>query len=143
MSYCAAQDVTDLTGSELSSTIIDRLITRADNRIKRTLEREELGTTFTTTPDNIAEASAHFAAALVLRRHMVDGTLPATSKVGDLGATVKVEEVIAQHEVDGETYLREYIDANGEEYSPYRIVGRDGERVGEYEEMDEDIEEET
>jgi hypothetical protein len=143
MSYCEYQDIIDLTGTDLDDRIITRLISKADRRIKRTLIREGLGTTLVPVPDNIAEASAHFAAALVLRRHMVDGTLPATNRIGDVGATVKVEDAIKQFEAEGEEYLREYIDENGEEYSPYRIVGRGGERVGEYDTMDEDLEEEA
>lgn len=135
MKYCTVEDVVDLTGTSLSDDVIDRLIAKADKKIDRTLAREGLSTDFTTVPDNIAEASSYFAAAIVLIRGRANRSTPDEIKVDTITTKTKTSETIALYESEGQAYLDEYIRANGADFRIYRVVGEGGERIGEYETM--------
>lgn len=143
MGYCEVQDVIDKSGSTLDNTTLTNLVESGARKIRVRLKREGLGINPSPTPDELIEANAHFSAAMALYRAMVDGDLPASLTVDGAQATVNVPAVIAGHEAEGERYLQEYLAANIKSVSPYRIVGRRGERVGEYEIMSRCEEEEV
>ena len=145
MSYCTNQDVTDLTGTSLSTTIIDRIIEGADRKVNRYLRLNDIAVDPSPVPDDIKDASIFFSAAAVLNRHMVDGTLPAQYKAEGLSEKYDVTAVIKRYETDAQQALSMYVDYNASDsyHSIVRVVGRDGDRVGDYETMTTTEEDET
>ena len=145
--FSTSEDVQDLIGSELDSAVIDRLIEKADKKIKTLLLRAGLETSFVTVPDNINLASANMAAASVLHRSMVDGLLPSSQNVDGASASVNVPEVIKQLQADGQMFLDEYIRLNSSGamggLKLFHIISSEGERVGEYKTMSTAEEDET
>lgn len=145
MAYCTNEDVTDLTGTSVSTTIIDRLIIKADRKINVKLMAAGLGAITGTPPDEIIEASSHFAAALVLTRTLVDGTTPQSLKIENTGVSAPIDKMIAGHNAEGMSALTGYINENATlgDFKVFAVVGRNGERVGSYEQMTEAEENET
>jgi hypothetical protein len=143
MSFCAVQDVIDKTGTVLDSTTITNLVESGARKIRIRLKEENLSTNPNPAPDELIEANAHFSAAMALYRAMVDGTLPSSQSIDGASASVNVEKVIEGHEIEGEKYLSGYIQKTAGAVPLVRVVGRSGERVGEYETMTEAEEEET
>lgn len=97
------------------------------------------------TPDDVKDASIYYSAATVLSRHMVDGTLPEQYKAEGLSEKTDVKTVIGAYERDATAALQLYASeyADDADMSMFRVVGRQGERVGELEVMDESEEDET
>ena len=145
MSYCTNQDVIDITGTSLDTAIIDRIIEGADRKVNRFLRTNNLATNPSPTPDDVKDASIYYSAATVLSRHMVDGTLPAQYKAEGLSEKTDVNTVIKAYERDAIIALQLYADeyASDADMSIFRVVGRQGERVGEFEIMNESEEDET
>lgn len=145
MVYCTNQDVIDLTGTSLSTAIIDRLIEGADRKVNRHLTQNDLSTNPSPVPDDIKDASIYFSAAMVLNRHMVDGTLPEQYKAEGLSEKYNVTAVIKGYNAEAMQALKMYAEdqASDADFNIVRIVGQFGERVGEYEEMEEAEEIET
>lgn len=139
MSYCSNQDVIDITGSSLSTAIIDRIIRGADRKVNRYLRQNNLSTSPSPVPDDVKDASIYFSAATVLSRHMVDGTLPEQYKADNLSEKTDVKTVIQNYERDAQIALKLYANENADDsdLSIVRIVGREGERIGSYEAMTE------
>ena len=140
MAYCTNQDVVDQTGTSLDTVIIDRLITRADAKIVEICAAQGLGV-----PDaaDVIDASVAFTSALVIRRHMVDGTLPEQYKAGNMSEKHNPAKVISLFEQDAREIMRLYIRDTVGSFRAFRIVGRDGERVGSFELMETSEEDET
>jgi hypothetical protein len=143
MAFCTNQDVIDLTGTDLDTAIIDRLIEPGDRKIKRFLRQQGLGTDPSPVPDDLKDASMHYTAALVLRRHMVDGTLPAEYRAEGLTEKVSVGQVIAEYNRIADDAVKKYVQDQVGSFRLYRVVGRDGERVGEFDTMETAEEDET
>lgn len=146
MVYCTNQDVIDLTGTSLSTAIIDRLIEGADRKVNRYLTENGIATNPSPVPDDIKDASIFFSAAAVLNRHMVDGTLPAQYSAENLSEKYDVNTVIKGYQADAIQAIRMYIDSqttDDDDYSLVRVVGQQGERVGDHEVMTEAEEDET
>ena len=143
MAFCTSTDVIDLTGTGLETDTIDKIITRSDNRIKRSLRQQRLSTAPSPTPDDLEDASAYYSAAAVLRRHMVDGTLPEVYSFGEISGKINVTAAIKEYEADAKAAIDAYIKDQVRDFRIARLVGRDGERVGEYETMTESAENET
>ncbi|MBC2746265.1 MAG: hypothetical protein HF975_04515 [ANME-2 cluster archaeon] len=145
MANCTNQDVIDITGTSLDTAIIDRIITGSDRKINRYLRQNGIPINPSPVPDDIMDASIYFSAATVLNRHMVDGTLPAQYKAENLSEQVDVKTVISNYETDAiaalQLYAEDQVTDSG--FSMVRVVGRGGERVGEYETMSEAQEAET
>ncbi len=142
--FCTSEDITDKCGSTLASAILTRLATQATRKVTMMLKRENLSYTFGTVPDEIIEAAAHYGAALAIMRGMTDGKLPTSQSISGASASVAAQDAIAFHNAEGDRYMREYIQENGTDIdSEFNVVGREGRRAGEYEDMDEDLEEET
>jgi hypothetical protein len=145
MANCTNQDVIDLTGTSLDTAVIDRIITGSDRKINRYLRQNGLATDPSPVPDDIKDASIYFSAATVLNRHMVDGTLPAQYTAENLSEQLKVEAVILNYRQEAMAALQLYADdqVTDSDFSIFRVVGRSGECVGEYEAMTEAAENET
>lgn len=148
MAYCTNEDVTDLTGTSVDSAIITRMITRAERKINIKLKAEGLSAFAGTPPDEIIEACSNFAAAIVLRRTVVDGTTPTSIDVENTTVKMPIDKIIAQHEALGSQILNDYITNTVEAetlgaYKAFAVVGRGGERVGNYGAMSGDEANET
>ena len=145
MAYCTNEDVTDLTGTSVDSAIITRMITRAERKINIRLKAAGLSAVAGTAPDEIIEACSNFAAAMILRRTVVDGTTPTSIDVENTTVKMPIDKIIAQHEEQGSQILEEYIadTATMGSYKVFAVVGRAGERVGEYDAMSGAEEDET
>ena len=140
MAFCTNQDVIDQTGTSLDTAIIDRLITRADNKIVEICADQGLGAPIAA---DVIDASIAFTSALVIRRHMVDGTLPEAYKAGNMSEKNNPAKVISLFEQDAREIMRLYVRDKVSSFRAFRIVGRDGERVGEFETMETSEEDET
>ena len=130
MSYCTNQDVTDITGSSLSATIIDRIIEGSDRLINRHLVQGGLTANPSPTPDDLMDASIHLSAATVLNRHMVDGTLPAEFTAERLKEKIDASTVIKNYNAIAMQAIEIYIQNNSDsDLAIVRIVGKSGESV--------------
>ena len=130
MSYCSNQDVTDITGSSLSTTIIDRIIAGSDRLINRHLVQGGLTANPSPTPDDLMDASIHLSAATVLNRHMVDGTLPAEFTAERLKEKIDASTVIKNYNAIAMQAIEIYIQNNSDsDLAIVRIVGKSGESV--------------
>jgi hypothetical protein len=143
MGYSTVQDVVDATGTELDSAIIGRLIDSGDRKIRTRLRTENMSYSFGAVPDEILEASIHYAAALVMQRHMVDGTLPSSQSISGTSASVDAGGVWDEHNKAGDKQLQDYIDRAGERTSCYHVCGIEGERTGDYRVMTQDEQEDN
>lgn len=116
MAYTTSTEVIALTGSSLSSSIVDSIISIADGDIDAQLAREGLTISGATPPD-IAMASLYLSAALVLERQRVDGTLPDSARVGDMQLSQNIEATIKRYREMAAFFLRAYIaKQKGEDY---------------------------
>jgi len=148
MSFCTVDDVVDLTGTVLNDDLlgrqtIERIITAADRKVNRFLRINNLSTSPTPVPDDIKDASILYAAAMVLNRHMIDGTLPQRYQAEGLSEQVDVAAVIKNYEHDALMALQMYANENVEDVSTFRVVGQRGERVGSHNLMETWEEDET
>jgi len=152
MAYCTHEDVTDITGTQVDSAIIDRLITKADRYINLKLRAAGLTAITGNTPDEIIEASSLFAASFVLSRTLVNGATPESIKLENTTIASPILKTISKHKADGDAMLNAYI-AHVEtpddpfvkygKYKMFKIVGNKGVRVGSYNEMTDAEQEET
>lgn len=132
MSYCSNQDVIDITGSSLSTTIIDRIIAGSDRLINRHLIQGGLTANPSPTPDDLMDASIHLSAATVLNRHMIDGTLPAEYKAENMSEKTDAKTVIKNYNAIAREAIDFYIQNNTDTDSDLaivRVVGKSGESV--------------
>lgn len=132
MSYCNNQDVIDITGSSLSTTIIDRIIAGSDRLINRYLIQGGLTANPSPTPDDLMDASIYLSAATVLNRHMVDGTLPAEFTAERLKEKIDAPTVIKNYNAIAmqaiELYIQNNLDVDSD-VAMVRVVGKSGESV--------------
>lgn len=142
MAYCTSQDIIDQTGTSLDTTIIDRFITRSDAKIVSLCAAQGLSTPVDVDAINI---SILLSSAQVVRRHMTDGTLPEQYTAGELSEKFAPSKVIAMYETEAYNLLEKYFKENRTsiDYRQFRVVGRDGERVGSFSTMDSESEDET
>lgn len=130
MSYCTNQDVTDITGSGLNTTIIDRIIEGSDRLINRHIVQGGLTANPSPTPDDLKDASIYLSAATVLNRHMVDGTLPAEFTAERLKEKIDAPTVIKNYNAIAMQAIEIYIRNNSDsDLAIVRVVGKSGESV--------------
>jgi len=130
MSFCTNQDVTDITGSNLSTTIIDRIIKGSDRLINRYIVQGGLTADPSPTPDDLMDASIYLSAATVLNRHMVDGTLPAEFTAERLKEKIDAPTVIKNYNEIAMQAIELYIKNNSDsDLTIVRVVGKSGESV--------------
>jgi hypothetical protein len=132
MSYCNNQDVIDITGSSLSTTIIDRIIAGSDRLINRHLVQGGLTANPSPTPDDLMDASIYLSAATVLNRHMIDGTLPAEFTAENLKEKIDAPTVIKNYNAIAVQAITLYIKNNtnlDSDIDLVRVVGKSGEKV--------------
>lgn len=137
MAYCSSAELTLLTGATLSTAIQDAIIAQADRKIKTRIKTANL--TPPTSDDDLKTASLDLSYAGLIRWNQTNGVQTKSVKVGDITIQDDPEAAItlltdsAWESVDG------YIAQNSSVSSipSMAIVGREGVRVGEYEEMTE------
>ena len=130
MSFCTNQDVTDITGSNLSTIIIDRIIKGSDRLINRYIVQGGLTADPSPTPDDLMDASIYLSAATVLNRHMVDGTLPAEFTAERLKEKIDAPTVIKNYNEIAMQAIELYIKNNSDsDLTIVRVVGKSGESV--------------
>lgn len=134
MAYCTAQDIQDQTGTGLSTVIIDRFITRSDAKIVSRCAAKGLSAP---ADADAMDISILLTSAQVIRRHMVDGTLPDKYRFGEVSGGMSPAKVVAMFETEASKLLAAYFEESREDidFSILRVVGSGGERVGDYEEM--------
>jgi len=137
MIFCTSQDVIDITGTTLDPNIIDRLIARADNKIKAMIEGAGLPAVVGATPYKIEEASIHFSSGLVLSRSIVDGTTPESLDVENTSVKSPIFKMIQEHNREGVAAVSAYIALKIDttipsDFKAFAVVGRGGSREGAY-----------
>ena len=142
MAYCTAQDIQDQTGTGLSTVIIDRFIARSDAKIASRCAAKGLSAP---ADADAIDISILLTSAQVIRRHMVDGTLPEKYTVGGVSETSAAAKVVKMYETEAYELLDKYFDESREDidFSVLRVVGSGGERVGSYEKMSTEDADET
>ncbi len=135
MSYCTWTQVVNLTGSTLSQTIGDSLIDMAESMIDARLSEEGLGSITGSVPDLVEKACIYLTASLVAQRPGGMSDLQ-SFRIGDYSETsrTKVDPAVNFEKI-GYSLLEKYIYSVNGDYTIFRIVGSDGERIGDYEEM--------
>jgi len=108
MAYCTAADVVALTGSPLSTSIIESIIEIADDEIDMELQRAGLSVP-AQVPTMIELASLHLSAAKVLERQKIDGTSPDSASLGDFKVQNKLDEQIRAFKEKAKSYIDAYI----------------------------------
>lgn len=134
MSFCTRDDVVDITGTSLNDDIlgqqtIDRIIAGSDRLINIYIVQGGLIADPSPTPDALKNASIYLSAAIILNRHMIDGTLPAEYKAEKMSEKTDVNAVIKNYNKIGMDSIEIYIKSNtGTDIDLVRVVGKSGEK---------------
>ncbi len=142
MASHTAQDIQDQTGTDLATAIIERFITRSDAKIASKCAAKGLSAP---ADADAIDIGILLTSAQVIRRHMTDGTLPEKYTAGDVSETSAAGKVVKMYEDEAQKLLNAYFEESREDidFSVFRVVGVDGERVGSYEAMETSEEDET
>jgi hypothetical protein len=109
MAYCTYTELTQLTGSALSQSVLEAIIAQADREIDGILVKENLSGSAT---GLIKAASLELSIAGVITRHRMDGTMPSSITLGGLTMADNLDAQISQHRSNGLMYVQNYIDEN-------------------------------
>jgi len=105
--YCAYTDLQYLTGSTLSQTILEAIITQAETKLDRLLA--EKGLTGSGGNATLKAAALEFSMVGLYERYRLDGTQPGSVSVGDLSMSSNVDQAIALHNAEGLRLLDAYV----------------------------------
>lgn len=140
MAYCTNAELTLITGTTLSTSIQDAIIAHSDRRIKIRIKTASLIPP--ASDDDLKTASLELSYAWIIRWNQTNGVQTKSVKVGDITIQDDPEAAIALLTDSAWESVDGYI-AQKSTVSPIpgmAIVGREGVRVGELEEMTEDQE---
>lgn len=135
-------DLTLLSGTTLSTVVQDAIIDQADRKIKTRIKLAGLSPP--ASDDDLKTASIELSYAWVIRWNQSNGIQTKSVKVGDITIQDDPDAAIALLSDSAFMSIDAYIaiKTSGNVAIPIsRVVGRSGIRVGEYEEMTEDVEE--
>ncbi len=122
MSFASITELTNLTGSTLSSTVLTEIIGQADREIVARLALAEIGAPGS--DDKLKAASLNLSIAGVLTRMRLDGSKPGRSlKIGDISASDDVDAAIAEYTKKAWAAVDSYILTHGT-YDRYRFMVR-------------------
>lgn len=134
--YCSADELTNLTGTPLSTTILNGIIDQSDRKIKSRIKRAGLSPA--ASDDDLKAASLELSKAGIITHNRMTGTQTKSIKVGDIAIQDDIDVAIAGHMADAWESVDAYIVRNtGCPIPIMAIVGRRGQRIGEHEEMTE------
>lgn len=119
MSYCSTADLANVTGSPLSSTILQALIDDGDREIDAYLAPFGVSASVT---GACKSASLKLAQAGLLHYNLQTGTMQATS--GDFTSSVDVTRAAESLRKSAFTLLNQYVDNQTTLSSPKRVFGR-------------------
>lgn len=135
MAYCSSTELTLLTGTTLSTTIQDAIIGQSDRLIQTRIYAAHL--TPPTSNDMLKGASLDLSKIGIITHNRMTGTQTKSVKVGDitvaddLDMQIKALTGAAWAAVDAYiTYTK-----GGVSIPTMAVVGRQGQRIGEHEEM--------
>ncbi len=104
MAYCTNAELTNLTGTELSTTIQDAIIAEADRQIDARLALYGVSGS-----GNVCKsASLQLSMAGVLRRHQMDGTQPDSLNLGGISLSLNVDAAIRSCEEKAYSLIDDY-----------------------------------
>jgi len=135
MAYCTNAELTLLTGTTLSTAIQDAIIDQADREIKARVQAE--GLTPPASDDMLKFASLDLSKAGIITHNRMTGTQTKSVKVGDIAIQDDIDVAIASLQERAWRTVDAYIAVNSA-YGPIpgmAVIGRTGQRIGEYEEM--------
>ncbi|RLD17475.1 MAG: hypothetical protein DRI69_12185 [Bacteroidetes bacterium] len=141
MAYCTNAELTLLTGTTLSTVIQDAIIDQADREINARLEAA--GITPPVADDLLKFASIDLSKIGIITHNRMTGAQTKSVKIGDITIQDDLDAEIAALRAHAWKILEGYVSLNADSMVPVsRIVGRSGVRIGEYEEMTAEEEEE-
>ena len=126
MAYCTSTEVIALTGTPLSTTEVEDIIAIADEEIDARLAREGLSIS-EDAPVLVGIASLYLSSALVLERQRADGTMPDSTRVGELTIRAKLEGQIAEYRMHSDQLLMTYMAAQKDTCAFVRTPQHDSE----------------
>jgi len=135
MAYCTNAELTLLSGTTLSSAIQDAIIAQADREIDARLQAK--GLTPPASDDMLKFASLDLSKAGIITHNRMTGTQTKRVEVGDITVQDDLDVAITSLQEQAWRTVDAYSAVNSS-YSPIpgmAIVGRRGQRIGEYEEM--------
>jgi len=107
MAYCEYTDITNLTGTTLSQSIIEAVIAQADREIDGILAPHGLSGSST---GLIKSASIELSIAGIYTRQRMDGKAPNSLTLdGGLSISTNVDAAIEHHRSVGLKYIQDYI----------------------------------
>lgn len=140
MAYCTNAELTLLTGTTLSTAIQDAIIDQSDREIDARLQAE--GLTPPVSDDSLKAASLNLSKVGIITHNRMTGTQTKSVKVGDITIQddhdTQIEELTAKAWASVDAYIA--INTTASPVPSMAIVGRRGRRIGEYEEMTEEQE---
>lgn len=111
MSYCTNAELTLLTGTGLSTTIQDAIIAEADREINARLALAEISAPGS--DDKLKSASLNLSIVGVLTRMRLDGSKPASIRIGDISASDDIDTAISELQKKAWAAVDSYILTHG------------------------------
>jgi len=121
MSFCTITEIVNLTGTNLSSTILQEIIDQSDRTIKACLNKK--GISVPSSDDILKAASINLSLIGVWRRTQQDGSLPESLSLGDISLGNNVEEIVKKFRDEALELIKSYILTHGS-YDHYRFYVR-------------------
>lgn len=117
--YCTTAELAALTGSTLdATTILAPIIEQAEREIDTKLAKFSLSGS---TADGIKSACLKLSIAGLLTRYRLDGTQPASIKMGDYSSSDNIDQAIAKLTADAWELVDDYVQANANTADQYYL----------------------
>lgn len=110
MAIATKTQLENLTGTELSDSILDTFLLMAHEEVSARLS--VAGLSAPTSNDTLATAELYIATAVMLTRYRIDGTKPSKLNIGDISLSDDIDEASNQLRAAAQSLIESYIRAN-------------------------------